>query len=298
MYHLKLLFMETIIHKTKVLRVEKKDDYQEVFLAQSGFFFRESVKIRGCDKNIASLIKKNFFGRSKSEIELHVMGNYVVKIYLDGVLLCEKTEENYPEGLKKILEKEKQQNQLFEEKFLLCLPSYPKKENVEAEIFAFKDVILRAYVGAVFDKVKTLGKWDDDLYQRRCSLFADLMHFVERSRSEVWSVLLWPDALLDNFKKTIIQSFALPNVDEQLVTYLTFWVSDVARRYSDDKTMLNDYWATNTSLFSGRQVDRALMIEFDKDLKLCQPWRAMPNFVLKEQLSQPEFKLYLSKQNW
>ena len=290
--------METIIHKTKVLRVEKKDDYQEVFLAQSGFFFRESVKIRGCDKNIASLIKKNFFGRSKSEIELHVMGNYVVKIYLDGVLLCEKTEENYPEGLKKILEKEKQQNQLFEEKFLLCLPSYPKKENVEAEIFAFKDVILRAYVGAVFDKVKTLGKWDDDLYQRRCSLFADLMHFVERSRSEVWSVLLWPDALLDNFKKTIIQSFALPNVDEQLVTYLTFWVSDVARRYSDDKTMLNDYWATNTSLFSGRQVDRALMIEFDKDLKLCQPWRAMPNFVLKEQLSQPEFKLYLSKQNW
>ena len=290
--------METIIHKTKVLRVEKKDDYQEVFLAQSGFFFRESVKIRGCDKDIASLIKKNFFGRSKSEIELHVMGNYVVKIYLDGVLLCEKTEENYPEGLKKILEKEKQQNQLFEEKFLLCLQSYPKKENVEAEIFAFNDVILRAYVGAVFDKVKTLGKWDDDLYQRRCSLFADLMHFVERSRSEAWSVLLWPDALLDNFKKTIIQSFALPNVDEQLVTYLTFWVSDVARRYSDDKTMLNDYWATNTSLFSGRQVDRALMIEFDKDLKLCQPWRAMPNFVLKEQLSQPEFKLYLSKQNW
>ena len=290
--------METIIHKTKVLRVEKKDDYQEVFLAQSGFLFRESVKIRGCDKDIASLIKKTFWGRSKSEIELHVMGNYVVKIYLDGVLLCEKTEENYPEGLKKILEKEKQQNQLFEEKFLQWLQSYPKKENVEAEIFAFNDVILRAYVGACLDKVKTLGKWDDDLYQRRCSLFVDLMHLVEQFRYEAMSVLLWSDALLDNFKKTIIQSFALPNVDEQLVTYLTFWVSDVARRYSDDKTMLNDYWATNTSLFSGRKLDRALMIECDKDLKLCQPWRAMPNFVLKEPLSLPEFKLYLSKQNW
>ena len=290
--------METIIHKTKVLRVKRKDDYQEVFLSKDSFVFGNSVKIRGCDKDIASLIKKNFFGRSKSEIELHMMGAYVIKIYLDGVLLCEKTAENYPEGLKTLLEKEEQQNQLLEEKFLLCLPSYPKKENVEAEIFAFNDIILQAYVGALFDKVKTLGKWDDDLYQRRCSLFADLMHFVERSGSEVWSVLLWPTALVDNFQKTIIQSFALPNVDEQLVTYLTFWVSDVARRYSDDKTMLNDYWATNTSLFSGRKVDRLLMIEFDKDFKLCQPWRAMPNFVLKEPLSQPELKLYLSKQNW
>ena len=293
--------METIIRKAKVLRVERREDYQEVFLGKDSFVFGNSVKIRGCDKDIASLIKKTFWGRSKSEIELHMMGNYVVKVYLDGVLLCEKTEENYPEGLKALLEKvekEEQQNQILEEKFLQCLPHYPKKENVEAEIFAFKDVLLRAYVGALFDKVKTIGKWDDDLYQRRCSLFADLMHFVERSRSEVWSVLLWPTDLLDNFQKTIIQSFALPNVDEQLVTYLTFWVSDVARRYSDDKTMLNDYWATNTSLFSGRKVDRALMIEFDKDLKLCQPWKAMPNFVLKEPLSLPEFKLYLSKQNW
>ena len=290
--------METIIRKAKVLRVERKGDYQEVFLGKDSFVFGDSVKIRGCDKDIASLIKKNFFGRSKSEIELHVMGAYIVKFFLDGVLLCEKTEENYPEGLKKILEKEKQQNQLLEEKFLQWLPSYPKKENVEAEIFAFNDVILRAYVGALFDKVKTLGKWDDDLYQRRCSLFADLMHFVEQFRYEAMSVLLWPTALCENFQKTIIQSFALPNVDEQLVTYLTFWVSDVARRYSDDKTMLNDYWATNTSLFSGRKLDRALMIEFDKDLRLCQPWRAMPNFVLKEPLSLPEFKLYLSKQNW
>ena len=124
------------------------------------------------------------------------------------------------------------------------------------------------------------------------------MHFVEQFRYEAMSVLLWPTSLCENFQKTIIQSFALPNVDEQLVTYLTFWVSNVARRYSDDKTMLNDYWATNTSLFSDRKVDRLLMIEFDKDLKLCQPWRAMPNFVLKEPLSQPELKLYLSKQNW
>lgn len=299
--------METIIHKTKVLRVEKKDDYQEVFLAQSGFLFRESVKIRGCDKDIASLIKKTFWGRSKSEIELHVMGNYVVKIYLDGVLLCEKTEENYPEGLKKILEKEKQQNQLFEEKFLQWLQSYPKKENVEAEIFAFNDVILRAYVGACLDKVKTLGKWNDDLYQRRCSLFVDLMHLVEQFRENAWVVISWPHVLdcmdralffPNNFQEIIRKSLDLQNVDEQIVVYFACLIGTLSKRYRADYLELNDYWATNTSLFSDRKMDRALMIEFNKDLQLCQPWNAMPNFVLEEPLSLPEFKLYLSKQNW
>lgn len=299
--------MKTIIHKATVLRVERKDDCQEVFLGQGGFLFGNSVKIRGCDKDIASLIKKTFWGRSKSEIELHVMGAYVVKIYLDGVLLCEKTEENYPEDLKKALEKEKQQNQLFEEKFLQWLPNYPKKENVEAEIFAFKDVFLRAYVGALFDKLKTLGKWNDDLYQRRCSLFVDLMHLVEMYGKDVWVVISWPHVLdcmdralflPNNFQEKIRESLGLQNVDQQIVTYFACWIGTLSKRYRKDRIELNDYLISSTSLISARKVDRALMIEFNKDLKLCQPWDEMPNFVLKEQLSQPEFKLYLSKQNW
>ena len=297
--------MKTIIYKAKVLRVERKDDYQELFFDRKVLFYHQSIKVKGCDKDIDSMLKKSFWGRSQSFVELHVMGAYVIKIYLDGVLLCEKTEENYPEGLKTLLEKEEQQNKLFEEKFLQWLPNYPKKENIESEIFSFNDIILRAFVGALFDKVKTLGKWNDDLYQRRCSLLADLMHLVERFWKEAWSVILWPksldyckESMTDNFQKKVIQSLDLQNVDEQIATYLTCWISDVSIRFRYDRMMLNDYWATNTSLFSDRKVDRLLMIEFDKDLKLCQSWDEMPNFVLKEPLSQPEFKLYLSKQNW
>lgn len=299
--------METIIFKAKVLRVKSKYDYQEVVLSKGGFLFQNSIEIKGCDKDIASLIKKTFWGRSKSEIELHVIGGYVVKIYLDGVLLCERTDENYPGGLKKILKNEKQHSLLFEEKFLQWLLSYPKKENVETEVFAFKDVVLRAYVGACLDKVKTLGKWDDDLYQRRCSLFVDLMHLIEIFGTKFWEVISWPNVLNysetafflpNHVKDKIIKSIALEKVDEQIVAYLFCWLGDFSQIFKYDQTCLDRYLRSRKSVFSYRRVDRLLLIDYNDDLKLCQPWDEMPNFVLKEPLSQPEFKFYLSKQNW
>ena len=170
--------MKTIIRKVKVKKVEKHDDCQEVFYVEFLTSYLKSIKIYGFKKDIGSMLKKSFWGKCKSVMEIHSLCSFPIKVYLDGELLMNLEEENYPDELKQLISKEDEFNQNFCKRFEPFLLGYPKKDNLEAEVFALNSILFRAYAGAVLDKLTALGKISDDLCQRRCSFLFDLLKFL------------------------------------------------------------------------------------------------------------------------
>ena len=91
--------MQTIIKKFKVKKVVRSRNCQELFYWDE-LNNLTSITIIRIKKDISSMLKKSFLGRCKSEIEIHYLGDYPIKLILDGILTSELKEEDYPKGLK------------------------------------------------------------------------------------------------------------------------------------------------------------------------------------------------------
>ena len=303
--------METIISKVKVRKVEKHDDCQEVFYEDFLTSYLVSIKIYGFKKDIAAMLKKSFWGRCKSVLEIHSLCSFPIKVYLDGELLLKLEEKDYPEELKQEIAQEAEFNQNLRKQFESFLPNYPKKDNLEAEVFALNSILFRAYAGTVLDKLTALGKISDDLCQRRCSLLFDLLKFLD-GYEEYFSVPFWWPPLLEmveyweqydpkNFPQILAQKLGLEKLsgfDNQIRVYLAYWAGEANERFRSDDMGLFIFLCEQISIFSDRQVDRQLIIQYNKPLEICQSWDRVPNFLVDEPISTPELKCYLAKQNW
>ena len=303
--------MKTIIRKVKVKKVEKHDDCQEIFYVEFFTGSLKSIKIYDVKKDIGSMLKKSFWGKCKSVMEIHSLSYFPVKVYLDGELLMNLEEENYPDELKQLISKEDEFNQNFCKRFEPFLLGYPKKDNLEAEVFALNSILFRAYAGAVLDKLTALGKISDDLCQRRCSLLFDLLKFLDGNKEYFSVYSIWPPRLSgegliwlcypENFPQMLAQKLGLEKLsgfDNQIRVYLAYWIGEANRRFRSDNRGLFSFLCEQTGIFSDRQVDRQLIIQYDKPLEICQTWDGVPNFLVDEPISVPELKCYLSKQNW
>ena len=303
--------MKTIIRKVKVKKVEKHDDYQEIFYVEFLTSYLKSIKIYSFKKDIAAMLKKSFWGRCKSVLEIHSLCSFPIKVYLDGELLLNLDAENYPKKLKQLINEENEFNQNLRKQFEAFLPNYPKKDNLEAEVFALNSILFRAYAGAVLEKLTALGKISDDLCQRRCSLLFDLLKFLDGNKEYFSVYSIWPPRLNgegliwlcypENFPQMLAQKLGLEKLsgfDNQIRVYLAYWIGEANRRFCSDGSNLFSFLCEQTGLFSARQVDRQLIIQYNKPLEICQPWDGVPNFLVDEPISTPELKCYLSKQNW
>ena len=303
--------MKTIIRKVKVKKVEKHDDCQEVFYVEFLTSYLKSIKIYDFKKDIGSMLKKSFWGRCKSVLEIHSLCSFPIKVYLDGELLLNLDAENYPKKLKQLINEENEFNQNLRKQFEAFLPNYPKKDNLEAEVFALNSILFRAYAGAVLEKLTALGKISDDLCQRRCSLLFDLLKFLDGNKEYLSAPLLWPPmsniedfvwlCYPENFPQMLAQKLGLEKLqgfDNQIRVYLAYWVGEANERFRSDDRGLFSFLCEQTGIFSDRQVDRQLIIQYDKPLEICQTWDGVPNFLVDEPISVPELKCYLAKQNW
>ena len=304
--------MKTIIRKVKVKKVEKHDDCQEIFYVEFLTSYLKSIKIYDVKKDIGSMLKKSFWGKCKSVLEIHSLCSFPIKVYLDGELLMNLDEENYPKKLKQLINEENEFNQNLRKQFEAFLLNYPKKDNLETEVFALNSILFRAYAGAVFDKLTALGKISDDLCQRKCSLLFDLLKFLDGNKDKYFSVYsIWPPRLNEegfiwlcypeNFPQILAQKLGLEKLqrfDNQIRVYLAYWAGEANERFRSDNRGLFSFLCEQTGLFSTRQVDRQLIIQYDKPLEICQTWGGVPNFLVDEPISVPELKCYLSKQNW
>ena len=141
------------------------------------------------------MLKKSFWGKCKSVLEIHSLCTFPIKVYLDGELILKLEEKDYPEELKQKIAKEVEFNQNLRKQFEAFLPNYPKKDNLEAEVFALNSILFRAYAGAVLEKLTALGKISDDLCQRRCSLLFDLLKFLDGNKEYFSVYSIWPPRL-------------------------------------------------------------------------------------------------------
>ena len=80
--------MDVFIEKAKVKKVLRRKEYQEVFFKSRLLNGSKSLKIYDCKKDIASLLKKSFWG-CRSVFEIHWLRLFPVKVCLDGVPLRE-----------------------------------------------------------------------------------------------------------------------------------------------------------------------------------------------------------------
>ena len=303
--------MKTIIRKVKVKKVEKHDDCQEIFYVEFLTSYLKSIKIYGFKKDIGLMLKKSFWGKCKSVLEIHSLCTFPIKVYLDGELILKLEEKDYPEELKQKIAKEVEFNQNLRSQFEAFLLNYPKKNNLEAEVFALNSILHRAYAGAVLDKLASLGEISDDLCQRKCSLLFDLLKFLDGNKEYFSVYSIWPPRLNgegliwqycpDNFPQMLAQKLGLEKLqgfDNQIRVYLAYWIGEANGRFRSDGSNLFSFLCNHTGFFSDRQVDRQLIIQYSMPLEICQPWEDIPNFLVDEPISTPELKCYLSKQNW
>ena len=298
--------MRVIIEKSKVKKVVRQGNYQEIFFTTPVLRLQKSLRIYDCDKDIASMLKKSW-GRCKSVLEIHsAYGVFPMKIFLDGVLL-KVFFETVPEFTQETLENAQD---AFFKKLNLFLQNYPKKDDLEREIFSFQDVLLRGYSEALFCKLTALGKLQNDLYQRKFSLLLDLLKLVRDSQTAVDFVVLWPKVLLcphlfycipENCAEFISTALKLKNLeynDEQIVMYLICMLAELHKRYFNDCEALEECRDEHSQVFFQREIDRLLLLQYEGTFELCLPWKIKPAFFIDEQVSMAEFRNYLSKQNW
>ena len=118
--------MDVFIEKAKVKKVLRRKEYQEVFFKSRLLNGSKSLKIYDCEKDIASLLKKSFWG-CRSVFESQWLRLFPVKVCLDGVPLREFEENDYPEELKIRLMPEEERDKMFLDRLSAFLQSYPKK---------------------------------------------------------------------------------------------------------------------------------------------------------------------------
>lgn len=304
--------MKAIIKKFKVKKVIQSGNCQELFYQDDFLKAQTSIKIIRIDKDIASMLKKSFLGKCKSEIEIHYLGGYPIKLSLDGVLLNELHEEDYPRGLKLLLAKELEVNQEFSQKVQSMLQEYPLRSNLEIEPFSLNSILLRAYACSIFDKLSTSQTTGNDVGLHRCALIFDLLKFIDNnhnrivSNSNTWPNLLemknfwfwcYPYNSSEEFVKTLNLQ-GLKNINEQISRYLYCWVSEFIERFQLDDINLTEFIIDHYGLLSNKQIDRQLIMQYDRPLNICLPFDSIPDFLTEKPLSTPELKHYLSKQNW
>ena len=114
--------MDVFIEKAKVKKVLRRKEYQEVFFKSRLLNGSKSLKIYDCKKDIASLLKKSFWG-CRSVFEIHWLRLFPVKVCLDGVPLREFEEKDYPEELKIRLMPEEERDKMFLDRLSAFLQS-------------------------------------------------------------------------------------------------------------------------------------------------------------------------------
>lgn len=300
----------TIIEKVKVKKVIHHGDYQEIFFKHRIINFEKSIKIYNCDKDINALLKSSFWGCC-SVAEIHYLFYCPVKLYVDGVLLLDMKEQDYPDELKQKIAEHDSIVSAFTDKFLCFLQNYPKKESLAIEVRSLTNVWLRAYLGALFDKLKAQGMLNDDLYQRRCSLWLDLLkldnscYFYMSDRREIPLYFL---KYMDEFScypkkgpKKIIELLrwqSIEGFDEEIFLYLLRLRFELQERCRKDDEDLCTY--LDGGILKSRYAGKETILEYNQELCLYQPWdrKELPNFVLNDEVSFIEIKEYLDKQNW
>lgn len=292
------------VEKLAVKKVVCEDDYQEVFFKKMSIV-GNSIRIYGCDKDISSMLKKSFWG-CKSVIDLYLLKLFPVKMYLDGVLLKEIKEADYPVRLKEELFREKKVLQDFSCKFMDFLKNYPKKSNVEAAIYAITPIWLRAYVGTLIWKAKEGGYADDDLFQRRCSLMLDLLKEVQNVGYIYVTPSSWAGYLLSGrlsfFPENIVDDLVgrlklqnIPGNDETINLYCIYLFAALREASKEDEGQLFQLLVDLYGVFSGRRIDKGILMEYNGVLSLCQIDDDIPNYVIEEQPTLEEIKCYLAQ---
>ncbi len=301
--------MKTIIEKAKVKKVIQKNNYQEIFLKHR----KETIKLHNCEKDINALLKWSFWG-CRSIAEIHYLSQFPIKVYIDGLLLLDIKEQNYPEQLKQKIAKNKSILSAFENKFMHFLQNYPKKESLTAEMLSLKSIWKRAYIGTLLNKLEQQNKLNNDLYQRRCSLLIDLLKIAGTYFFSITDInsddpLYFLQNSCDFFfypkktKKKITEQLNLQVIDgfdEEVLRYLLRFLYELQQRYQKDVSDLNNYLGQITGVFENRSIDRNLIFEYNQELCLYKSWdqEYLPNFILEEQISLSSIKEFLNKQNW
>ena len=170
--------MDVFIEKAKVKKVLRRKEYQEVFFKSRLLNGSKSLKIYDCEKDIASLLKKSFWG-CRSVFEIHWLRLFPAKVCLDGVPLREFEEKDYPEELKIRLMPEEERDKMFLDRLSAFLQSYPKKDDFDVAVYSLPSLWLRAYACALLGKARKNGYLDDELQQRRYSLMLDLLKMLD-----------------------------------------------------------------------------------------------------------------------
>lgn len=150
--------MDVFIEKAKVKKVLRRKEYQEVFFKSRLLNGSKSLKIYDCEKDIASLLKKSFWG-CRSVFEIHWLRLFPVKVCLDGVPLREFEEKDYPEELKIRLMPEEERGKMFLDRLSAFLQSYPKKDDFDVAVYSLPSLWLRAYACALLGKARKTGIW-------------------------------------------------------------------------------------------------------------------------------------------
>ena len=256
--------MRVIIEKSKVKKVVRQGNCQEVFLTTSVLGLQKSLKIYDCDKDIASMLKKSW-GRCHSTLEIHsVCGVFPMKIFLDGVLLKvffvkDVLLRGYSEALFcKLTALGKLQNDLYQRKFSLVLDllGLLSTQNAVDCVMAWPKVLLCPH----------------------------LFYCIPENCAE--------------FISTALKLKNLEYNDEQIVIYLISMLSLLNKRYFNDCESLEECRDEHSQVFVQREIDRLLLIQYEGTFELCLPWESEPAFFIEEQVSMAEFRTYLAKQNW
>lgn len=295
------------IEKLKISDVVRDGDCQEVFFMKETFKGKKSIKIRGIKQDIGAMLKKSFLG-GKSKMEIHYLHCIPVKIYLDGVLLCELGEDEYPKALKDSIRAEAEDNERFLKIFDNFLQNYPKKSNLQVAIFKLP-LWMRAYAGCLLWKSEQEGKLDNDLHQRKLSLLIDLLTEISVCRGififvERWSVRMAEEGLLFFNENSITQEAILhlklaevAGYEKIINQYLSCLFLALGRAYSEDSYETKAYLSRNFSILSDRTIDRSLLMENCSQLRLYRPLQ-VENYLADVQITSEEVMYYLSMQNW
>ena len=295
--------MDVFIEKAKVKKVLRRKEYQEVFFKSRLLNGSKSLKIYDCKKDIASLLKKSFWG-CRSVFEIHWLRLFPVKVCLDGVPLREFEEKDYPEELKIRLMPEEERDKMFLDRLSAFLQSYPKKDDFDVAVYSLPSLWLRAYACALLGKARKNGYLDDELQQRRYSLMLDLLKMLDEP--DCWLPLPaeWPFCLSglggvsEEVRENVAKRMNIQLSDRMISIYFVCLISALRYAYRSDIFELKSYISQNYGMFSSKKIDKALLLGCNGILSLYRLSKCVPNFIIDAQLSLEEIKYYLSQQNW
>lgn len=295
--------MNVSVERLKIKKVLCQEKYQEVFFRKMRLDASESLRIYDCEADISSLLKKSFWG-CRSVIEIHSLKNFPVKLYLDGRLLTELNEMDYPDELKIRLLPEEDRNKAFADKLSVFLQTYPPKDDFDVVIYSLPSIWLRAYACALLGKARKKGLLKDDLQKRRYALMLDLLKMLDKLARPVEATLCWDDCLSgDRFVpedklEEVAQKMEVQGCDRLVLKYLVCLLSRLYHAYREDIINLDAYVLSHYGLFSSKKIDKYVLLRYNAPLSLCCLEKGVKNYIVTEPLSIEEIRYYLSLQNW